>query len=61
MKWLLEVWHSYITEGEDVKRVSKVVMIDEDDRVLILRRSGKVISKESPSDRDWETSSNHFK
>ena len=57
MRRLLEVWNNYITEGQDVRRVSKVVMINEEDKVLILKRSGRVISEESPW--EWDLPGGH--
>ena len=40
-----------------MRRVVKVVMVRDDDKVLILRRSGKVISKESPW--EWDLPGGH--
>ena len=40
-----------------MQRVVKVVMVRDDDKVLILRRSGKVISKESPW--EWDLPGGH--
>ncbi len=40
-----------------MKTVSKVVMIDKDDRILILKRSGKVVSEESPW--EWDLPGGH--
>ena len=40
-----------------MKAVSKVVMIDKDDKVLILKRSGKVVSEESPW--EWDLPGGH--
>jgi len=57
LRRLLEVWNNYITEGQDVRRVSKVVMINEEDKVLILKRSGRVISEESPW--EWDLPGGH--
>ena len=47
MKLIMERFNKFLEEGQDVKSF-KVVMVDENDKVLILRRSGKVINKESP-------------
>ena len=41
-----------------MQRVVKVVMVRDDDKVLILRRSGKVISKESPW--EWDLPGGHI-
>ena len=57
MRRLLESWNTYILEGQDVKRVVKVIMIRDDDKVLILRRSGKVVSKASPW--EWDLPGGH--
>jgi 8-oxo-dGTP pyrophosphatase MutT (NUDIX family) len=57
LRRLLESWNTYILEGQDVKRVVKVIMIRGDDKVLILRRSGKVISEESPW--EWDLPGGH--
>jgi 8-oxo-dGTP diphosphatase len=40
-----------------VRRVSKVIMIDENDKVLILRRSGRQISDASPW--EWDLPGGH--
>ena len=57
MKLIMERFNKFLEEGQDVRRVSKVVMVDENDKVLILRRSGKVISKESPW--EWDLPGGH--
>ena len=57
MRRLLEAWSNYITEGQDVRRVSKVIMVDKNDKVLILKRSGRVISEESPW--EWDLPGGH--
>ena len=40
MKLIMERFNKFLVEGHDVRKVSKVVMIDKNDKVLILRRSG---------------------
>jgi len=57
MKLIIERFKRFLREGQDVKTVSKVVMIDKDDRVLILKRSGKVVSEESPW--EWDLPGGH--
>tara|TARA_Y100001963_G_scaffold147985_1_gene225081 strand:- start:27 stop:449 length:423 start_codon:yes stop_codon:yes gene_type:complete len=57
MKLIMERFNKFLEEGQDVRRVSKVVMIDKEDKVLILRRSGRVISEESPW--EWDLPGGH--
>ena len=57
MKLIMERFNNFLREGQDVRRVSKVVMIDESDRVLILRRSGRIISEASPW--EWDLPGGH--
>ena len=57
MKLIIERFKRFLREGQDVKTVSKVVMIDKDDRILILKRSGKVVSEESPW--EWDLPGGH--
>ena len=45
MRLLIERFNEFLREERDMQRVVKVVMVRDDDKVLILRRSGKVISK----------------
>ena len=45
MRLLIERFNEFLREGRDMQRGVKVVMVRDDDKVLILRRSGKVISK----------------
>ena len=47
MRLLIERFNKFLREERDMQRVVKVVMVRDDDKVLILRRSGKVISKAS--------------
>jgi 8-oxo-dGTP pyrophosphatase MutT (NUDIX family) len=44
-------------EGQDVKRVAKIVLIDEDDKVLILKRAKKLITEKSPW--EWDLPGGH--
>ena len=57
MRRLLEAWSNYITEGQDVRKVAKVIMVDKNDKVLILKRSGRVTSEESPW--EWDLPGGH--
>tara|TARA_X000001388_G_scaffold72006_1_gene62268 strand:+ start:237 stop:659 length:423 start_codon:yes stop_codon:yes gene_type:complete len=57
MKLIMERFNKFLEEGQDVRRVSKVVMIDKEDKVLILKRSGRVISEESPW--EWDLPGGH--
>ena len=58
MKTLLESWKRFITEAEDMKRVSKAVMINEDGKVLILKRTPDFVTKESPW--EWDLPGGHI-
>lgn len=44
-------------EADDMRRVSKAVMLDEEGKVLIMKRSPKSISKESPW--EWDLPGGH--
>jgi len=57
MKLLLEKWKRFIMEADDMRRVSKAVMLDEEGKVLIMKRSPKSISKESPW--EWDLPGGH--
>ena len=57
MKLIMERFNKFLVEGHDVRKVSKVVMIDKNDKVLILRRSGRIISEESPW--EWDLPGGH--
>ena len=48
MKLLMERWGNYLQEEEDMERISKAVIFDGDGKVLILKRSPKLITKEVP-------------
>ena len=50
MKLLMERFNKFLVEEQDLRKVAKVVLINKDDKVLILKRSGRIISEESP----WE-------
>ena len=57
MKRLLENFVMSMREGRDTQNVVKVVFIDGDGKVLILKRSGKVVSKASPW--EWDLPGGH--
>jgi len=57
MRLLLEKWKRFIMEADDMRRVSKAVMLDEEGKVLIMKRSPKSISKESPW--EWDLPGGH--
>jgi 8-oxo-dGTP diphosphatase len=57
MKRLLENFVMSMREGRDTQNVVKVVLIDGDGKVLILKRSGKVVSKASPW--EWDLPGGH--
>jgi 8-oxo-dGTP diphosphatase len=59
MKRLMESWSIYLKEAEKMNRVSKAVMIDDDGRVLILKRAADLIDDESPW--EWDLPGGHIK
>ena len=44
----MERFNKFLEEGQDVGRVAKIVLIDESDKVLILKRAKKLITEKSP-------------
>ena len=46
MKLLMEKWNSYLQEAEGMKRVSKAIMVNDEGKVLILKRAPKMITKD---------------
>ena len=63
MRLLLERWNIYLQEGEDMRRVSKAIMIGDvegfnDGKILILRRAKKHVTKESPW--EWDLPGGHI-
>ncbi len=64
MKLLLEKWNTYLQEAEDMKRVSKAVMVGDipeynQGKILILRRAASSINDESPW--EWDLPGGHAK
>lgn len=59
MKLLLEKWNIFLRENEDLKRVSKAVMFDDEGRVLILKRNTRFVNKQSPW--EWDLPGGHIK
>jgi len=57
MKLIMERFNKFLVEGQDVKRVAKIVLIDEDDKVLILKRAKKLITEKSPW--EWDLPGGH--
>jgi 8-oxo-dGTP pyrophosphatase MutT (NUDIX family) len=62
MKISIESWRRFLKEGEDMSRVSKAIMVGDvegfsDSKILILRRSKELISKESPW--EWDLPGGH--
>ena len=57
MKLMLERWNTFLKEGEDMARVSKAVMFDADGRILILKRSARLITDASPF--EWDLPGGH--
>jgi len=57
MKLLMERFNKFLAEGQDLKMVAKVVLISEDDKVLILRRSSRIVSEEYPW--EWDLPGGH--
>ena len=53
----MERFNKFLVEGQDVGRVAKVVLIDENDKVLILKRPPRVLSEESPW--EWDLPGGH--
>jgi 8-oxo-dGTP diphosphatase len=58
MKRLLENFAMSMREGRDTQGVVKVVFIDNSGKALILKRSGKVVSKASPW--EWDLPGGHI-
>jgi 8-oxo-dGTP pyrophosphatase MutT (NUDIX family) len=58
MKLIMERFNKFLVGEQDMKRVAKAVLIGEDGKVLILKRSGNVISKESPW--EWDLPGGHI-
>ena len=57
MKLLMERFNKFLVEEQDLRKVAKVVLINKDDKVLILKRSGRIISEESPW--EWDLPGGH--
>ena len=48
MKLIMERFNKFLEEGQDVGRVAKVVLIDKNDKVLILKRTQKLVTEKVP-------------
>ena len=48
MKLIMERFNKFLAEGQDVGRVAKVVLIDKNDKVLILKRTQKFVTEKMP-------------
>tara|TARA_R110002074_G_scaffold374674_1_gene551024 strand:- start:41 stop:463 length:423 start_codon:yes stop_codon:yes gene_type:complete len=57
MKLIMERFSKFLAEGQDVGRVAKVILIRKDDKVLILKRCRKFLTKESPW--EWDLPGGH--
>jgi 8-oxo-dGTP pyrophosphatase MutT (NUDIX family) len=57
MKLLMERWNNYLQEEEDMLRVSKAVIADNDERILILKRASNLITEETPW--EWDLPGGH--
>ena len=57
MKLFMERFNKFLVEEQDLRKVAKVVLINKDDKVLILRRSGRIVSEESPW--EWDLPGGH--
>ena len=55
----MERFTKFILEEQDLRKVAKVVLINKDDKVLILKRSGRIINEESPW--EWDLPGGHIK
>ena len=53
----MERFNKFLVEEQDLRKVAKVVLINKDDKVLILKRSGRIISEESPW--EWDLPGGH--
>jgi len=62
MRLLMEMWNNYLQEAEDMKRVSKAIMIGDvegfnDGKILILKRAQSHITEVSPF--EWDLPGGH--
>ena len=57
MKLFMERFNKFLVEEQDLRKVAKVVLINKDDKVLILRRSGRIVSDEAPW--EWDLPGGH--
>jgi 8-oxo-dGTP pyrophosphatase MutT (NUDIX family) len=58
MKLIMERFNKFLEEGQDMKRVAKIVLVREDDKILILKRARKLITEKS-SPWEWDLSGGH--
>ena len=58
MDIIVKNWTSFLFEGQDTRSVVKVVFVDGEGKILILKRSGKVVSKASPW--EWDLPGGHM-
>ena len=57
MKLIMERFNKFLEEGQDMKRVAKIVLVREDDKILILKRARKLITEKSPW--EWDLPGGH--
>jgi len=57
VKLMLERWNAFLKEGEDMARVSKAVMFDDEGKLLILKRAPRLITELSPW--EWDLPGGH--
>ena len=57
MRLLMEKWSNYLREAEDMKKVSKVILINDNDKVLILKRSARIRNEKYPW--EWDLPGGH--
>jgi 8-oxo-dGTP pyrophosphatase MutT (NUDIX family) len=53
----MERFNKFLEEGQDMKRVAKIVLVREDDKILILKRARKLITEKSPW--EWDLPGGH--
>ena len=53
----MERFNKFLAEEQDLRKVAKVILINKDDKVLILRRTRKIISDEAPW--EWDLPGGH--
>ena len=58
MDTIVKNWTTFLLEGQDTQSVVKVVFIDEKGKILILKRSGKMVSEASPW--EWDLPGGHM-